>query len=277
MATISALRTLPRNKKQNEGDQQHAIGQVAQNGVRGVMHQFAAVEVGNEFHSCRQQSRLAVRCRSVDRSSGAGRASVVSATAPLRSRTMPSTTSSSLRIVPSSLRMVFPSWPRRTFGACTTFPEIAHADRRAVLHFDDGGGDVVGGLHEADGANIQGLLAALDESAAGVDVVGDQRLLNLRQSQAVGNQLAGIELHLVFARGAAERIDINDVGDGLQLVHDEPVVERFQFHHVVLRIGAGQRVEHDLADRDCSPGRCPDSRPEAESPSAGDRELPGGH
>jgi hypothetical protein len=79
-------------------------------------------------------------------------------------------------------------------------------------------------LHEADGADIQSLLATLDESAASVDVVGDQRLLDLRQGQSVGNEFCGIELDLVFARGTAERVDVNDVRNGLELIDDEPVV-----------------------------------------------------
>ena len=73
--------------------------------------------------------------------------------------------------VPSSWRMVFPSCPSRTFGACTTIAEIAHANRSAVLHFDNGGGNVVGRLHQSHRTNIQRLLAAFDESAAGVSVV----------------------------------------------------------------------------------------------------------
>ena len=59
--------------------------------------------------------------------------------------------------------------------------QIADTHGCSVLHFDDGSGDVVSGLHEADGADVQGLLAALDESAAGVDVVGDQRAFDLRE------------------------------------------------------------------------------------------------
>src|SRR5579864_2516073 len=41
-------------EKQNQGDEKYAVSQIAQNGVRGVMHQLAAVEVGDEFDSNRQ-------------------------------------------------------------------------------------------------------------------------------------------------------------------------------------------------------------------------------
>ena len=54
-------------------------------------------------------------------------------------------------------------------------------------------------------------------------------------------------MDLIFASGAAEGVHVNNVRNRLELVHDEPVVECLQFHHVIFRIGAGQRVEHDLA------------------------------
>ena len=44
--------------------------------------------------------------------------------------------------------------------------------------------DVVGVLHQPDGADVDGLLAVLDEAAAGVDVVVRQRLLHLRRCSA---------------------------------------------------------------------------------------------
>ena len=74
-----------------------------------------------------------------------------------------------------------------------------------------------------------------------------QRLFDLRERQSIRHQFAGIQLNLIFARRPAKGIHVDDVGNGLQLVHHDPVIQRLQFHHVVLRIGAGQRVEHDLA------------------------------
>ena len=40
-------------EKQNQGDEKYAVSQVSQHGVRGVMHQLAAVEVGYELDSDR--------------------------------------------------------------------------------------------------------------------------------------------------------------------------------------------------------------------------------
>ena len=72
--------------------------------------------------------------------------------------------------------------------------EIANPHWSSILHFDDRGGDVISSLHQANGADIQGLLAAFDESAAGVNVVGQQRILHLRERQTVRYQLARVEL-----------------------------------------------------------------------------------
>src|SRR5208282_6381475 len=48
---------------------------------------------------------------------------------------------------------------------------VANADGGSIHALDDGSGDVAGRLHEADGAHIERLLAALDKSAARVGVV----------------------------------------------------------------------------------------------------------
>ena len=69
------------------------------------------------------------------------------------------------------------------------------------------------------------------------------------EAEPVGDQLVGIDAHLIFARGAAEAGHVDDVRHGLEVFLDHPVFERFQLHHVVLRIGAVQREEVDLADR----------------------------
>ena len=158
MVTISALRTLPEKEEKNQRDQQHAVGEIAQHGVGGVMHQFAAVEVGNKFHALRAAGPPCPSFRSARRSSGGARRAWSSATAPLRSRTMPSTTSSSLMMVPSSLADGFAQLPEADFGGLHDVAQIADADRSAILYFDDGGGDVVGGLHQADGAHVERLL-----------------------------------------------------------------------------------------------------------------------
>ena len=48
--------------------------------------------------------------------------------------------------------------PEADLGRLHDVAEIADAHRRAVLHLDDGGADVVGGLHQSDGADVERLL-----------------------------------------------------------------------------------------------------------------------
>ena len=61
--------------------------------------------------------------------------------------------------------------------------------------------------------------------------------------------LSGIDAYLVFASDSAEAGNIHDARDGFELLLQRPVLERFQLHVVVRRIGAVQRVPVDLADR----------------------------
>ena len=167
---------IAQEQKENQRDQQHSVGQISQHGVRGVVHQIAAVEMRNELH-CRGRQLAIGSVQFVDLL--VQRIQRGSASAPLRSRTMPSTTSSSLMTVPSSWRMVLPSCPSRTFGACTTVPRSRTRTGVPFCDFDHGGRDVVGGLHQADGAHVQRLLTTLNESAAGIGIVVGQRLFHL--------------------------------------------------------------------------------------------------
>ena len=141
----------------------------------------------------------------------------------------------------------FSQLPQTNLGRLHDNGDVADADGRSIHALDDGGGDVVGGLHEADGAHVERLLATLDESAAGVGVVVGERQFDLGKRQSVRNQLAGIDLHLIFARRSAEDVDVDNVGHGFQLVQHEPVGESFELHRVVARIRALEGKEHDLA------------------------------
>src|SRR5260370_1087043 len=139
--------------------------------------------------------------------------------------------------------------PETNLGALYANGDVPDAHGRPIHALDDGGGNVAGGLHEADGAHVERLLAAFDESTASVGVVVGERLLDLGERQSVGNQLAGIDLHLIFAGRAAKDIDVDYVGHRFQLVQHEPVGKSLQLHRVIARIRALEREEHDLAGR----------------------------
>ena len=46
---------IPEEKKQDDGDQQDALGQVVHHRVRREVHQIAAIEKGNDLHARRQK------------------------------------------------------------------------------------------------------------------------------------------------------------------------------------------------------------------------------
>ncbi len=73
---------------------------------------------------------------------------------------------------------------------------------------------------EADFADVDLLLALLDEVAAGVDVVVGDLLLDLADGEAVGDELVGVDADLVLAGDAAEAGDVDDAGDGLELLFE---------------------------------------------------------
>ena len=123
------------------------------------------------------------------------------------------------------------------------------AQRRAVLGLDHGLADIVDVAEQAQRAHVDLLQARLDETAAGIHVVVGQLLLHLAEVQTVGDQLVGIDAHLIFPRDAAEADHIHHVGHRLELLFEHPVLERLQLHQVVFRIGAVQRVPIDLAHR----------------------------
>ena len=109
--------------------------------------------------------------------------------------------------------------------------------------------NVLNVLDHADFADIHLLLALLDKAAASIRVVVRELLFDLADAQSVGDELVGIEAHLILAGRPAERVDVHNARDRLEILLDHPGFERLEIHHVVLGIGAAQSIEIDLADR----------------------------
>src|SRR5579864_8954523 len=135
------------------------------------MHQLAAVEMRDEFHSRRQQAGLAVLTIQLVNFLVEG------VQRGLRNRPFAQQDDSLDHVIVVEDGSIFPvdSFSKLSeayLRGLNDIPEITDPHRSSVLYFDDGGRDVVGGLHQADGADIQCLFAALNETAASVDVVG---------------------------------------------------------------------------------------------------------
>ena len=78
---------------------------------------------------------------------------------------------------------------------------------------------------QADGADVDLLESGLDEAAAGVDAVDGELLFDLEDARRRGIELVGIHANLVFAGDAAETGNIHHIGDGLELLLEDPVLD----------------------------------------------------
>lgn len=138
--------------------------------------------------------------------------------------------------------------PQPDLGTLLDNGNVLDAQRGSVLGVNDSVLDVVNVADQAYFANINLLKALLDEAAAGIHVVVGELLLDLSQAEAIRNQLIGVYAYLIFTRGASETGDVDHIGNGFEILLDHPVFDRLQFHHVVARIGALQRVPIELTD-----------------------------
>ena len=160
--------------------------QIVQHGVRGVVHQIAAVEKRDDLHARRQNAARSAPSLSRESPSASNPTS-----APLRSSTMPSTTSSLSIILPSSRWIALPNLAQPDLRTLRHRRDVVDAQRRAILGLDNGVLDVVDVRHQTDCPHVDLLQPFLDKAAAGVGVVVGELLLHLRDAQPVGDQLVG--------------------------------------------------------------------------------------
>ena len=142
----------------------------------------------------------------------------------------------------------FGKLPQPNFRTLRNDRNILHPKRRAILGDDDRLCNVLGPVHQSDGAHVDLLQTFLYETAACVGIVVRELLLDLRQTQAVSDQFVWINAHLVFARGSAEAGNVDNIRHGFEILFDDPVFQGLQFHGVICGIGAPQREEINLPD-----------------------------
>src|SRR5580658_6602189 len=120
---------------------------------------------------------------------------------------------------------------------------------RSVLRLDYGLLDIHHVSDQSHGTHIDLLRSLLDKTPARIRVGVGKLLFQLRQTQAVGDQFVGIYSNLIFARDTTERRIVHDIRHGFDVLADDPVLNRFQFHHVVSGVLAFERVPVDRANR----------------------------
>ena len=121
-----------------------------------------------------------------------------------------------------------------------------HRVAAALRHH--GVGEIVDRADQADAAHHGGLRADIDGIAADIDVGVADGLQQLRQRQAVGDQLVEIDLQFVGLGLAAPAGDVDHAGHGAEAALQHPVLQRLQVEHAVVR-RPDQPVTVDFADR----------------------------
>ena len=124
--------------------------------------------------------------------------------------------------------------------------DVLDEDRNAVLLLQDDVADVGGVADQAKAADVIELAALGIESAAGVGVVVAQLLGDLRHGDAVGEQLVGIEQHLILHGGAAETGIVGHALNGAEMAFDHPILDHLQ---VLRRCGRGSAGRSDRSGR----------------------------
>ena len=123
---------------------------------------------------------------------------------------------------------------------------VAHVDRRAVALGDDNAGDVLRSAHQPQAAHEVLLGAQVDRLAAHLLVVRREALHHLLERQAVLDELARVDLHLVLFLMAAPGHDVVDARRGAQDQPHGPVMQGPQVHRGQLLVGGLDRVPEHL-------------------------------
>ena len=95
------------------------------------------------------------------------------------------------------------------------FAEVAHQDRCAVVLGNDDVAQIVQRLHQTDAADHVTEFAAIKHAAAGIGIVGADRIGDGGQRNVETHELLRIELELILRREPSE---IGNVGDSRHLL-----------------------------------------------------------
>ncbi len=232
---------IQQKQQQNDGYQNHPLGQVVHHRVQGEVQQVAAIQHGDHLHPLRQDTVVQlvdflVNC--VERGLFLGALPHQHAAlddiglvdnAPVQQVVGPS------HVAQTDL------WPLNHVG------NVLDADGGAGLSLNYRLLDILDTLEESKLADIHLLHAQVDEAAAGVGVVDGQLLFHLADAQPIRHQLVRVHPHLVLAHGSPEVGDVDHVGNRFELLEQQPVLERPLFHQVVAGIRASDGVPIDLA------------------------------
>src|ERR1700733_15316745 len=232
---------IQQKQEKNDAHQNHAFDKVMHHCVQGEVKQVAAIQHGNNLHAGRQDAVVQLVHFLVN---GVERGLLLGAFAHQH------TTLNDVGLVDDAA--VFHVIGSRhvtqpDFGALADFSDIFHSQRGPGLGFQHSLLDVLHAAKEPESTNIHLLHSDFNETAAGIDIVVGELLLHLADAQSIGNQLVRIDANLVLAYRAPEVGNIHHVRYRFELLEQNPIFDRSEFHQVIAGIGASQCVPVDLA------------------------------
>jgi hypothetical protein len=234
---------ISQEQKQNNRDQDDALGQIVLHGVRGEMHQVAAVEKWNDLHALGQNVAVQFRDLLVNE---------VQRFVGPRALAQQHDAGDHVVVVQDF-----------AVGAVNRLGELPQPDLRTLRHGGDVGdpqGRAVLGLDHG----IFGYRHVLTSPTARTLICCNPAWMKLPPAFTLllvsccstSPMLRPYEMSLFGSTrtwyslvGPAEAGYVHHVRHGFELLLQHPVLNGFQLHHVEFRIGAGQRVEHDLPHR----------------------------
>ena len=123
--------------------------------------------------------------------------------------------------------------------------ELSDEHRRSVDGLDDDSFEIGDAGGETHRSHHKLLGVALDELGADVEVVGANRVQDLRQGDVVSQQSVRLHHDLELFLPAADPEDLGDAGHGLEVELDQPVLDRAQLLERVRSGGVLEVVEED--------------------------------
>src|SRR3974390_1161948 len=229
-------------EEKDDHDKEDALGEIVEDGVGGVVKEVVAVEKRNHFNAGRQD--VVVELVDLDVNGVKGGLGISAFAQEDDART---------DVVVIDDHTVFAmngaaKLAKADLGALSDHRDVLNPQGGARLGNQGGVLDVGDISDQADGTNVDLLQARFDETAPGVGVVVGELLFDLRQAEAVGNQLVRIDADLVFASRPAKTGAVANIGHRLTVLFDDPVFDGLQIHHVIYGIRALQGEEIDLPD-----------------------------
>ena len=125
---------------------------------------------------------------------------------------------------------------------------VADRDRRAVVGAERNLFNVLQAANQADAAHDVLRVARLNHLGADVVVAALHRGDHILERDVVGAHLDGIEIDLVLLDEAADAGNLGDSGHGVELIFDEPILNRVQRAAVIRTLDG---VPEDLANSGC--------------------------